>query len=353
MMLGSWASEQRKHGFKGLDTRPIGRDRPNIRALHATVTLVLAGEEIRVDCRTAPRRPQPLGCTRARLRTLPRTAVPAWQQRPRSRCPPISLPAALEFEALPGGLTNRNYRFVDAERPSGRGAASPNRTTALLAIDRDAEYRNASIAAAHGVGPAVLGYAPGQGVSVVEWIDGRTFDAADLDDSGDAGETGCGLPHLLHSASPRFVTDFDMVAIYRRYLAIVHANGYRIPSGYEGYEELARSPEADRVSTGRRSHCQTVPCHNDMLAANIMDDGTRLWLIDYEYSGNNDPCFELGNIASEAHLSHDRLRELVHYYFGHDATSLRALLRASTPERTDVQLRLDAVGGDPRQREPC
>ena len=46
-----------------------------------------------------------------------------------------------------------------------------------------------------------------------------------------------------------------------------------------------------------------MPCHNDLLAANMIDDGDRLWLIDYEYSGNNDPCFELGNIWSEANLA--------------------------------------------------
>ena len=66
----------------------------------------------------------------------------------------------------------------------------------------------------------------------------------------------------------------------------------------------------------RASAIRTVPCHNDLLAANIIDDGTRLWLIDYEYSGNNDACFELGNIWSEAALEVDRLEHLVAAYFG-------------------------------------
>jgi len=52
-----------------------------------------------------------------------------------------------------------------------------------------------------------------------------------------------------------------------------------------------------------------VPQH--LLAANILDDGARLWFIDYEYSGNNDACFELGNIWSEASLPIDRLEHLV------------------------------------------
>jgi thiamine kinase-like enzyme len=59
-----------------------------------------------------------------------------------------------------------------------------------------------------------------------------------------------------------------------------------------------------------------VPCNNDLLPANFIDDGDRVWLIDYELSGNNDPCFELGNIAAESHLSREGLAELVRHYFG-------------------------------------
>ena len=54
-----------------------------------------------------------------------------------------------------------------------------------------------------------------------------------------------------------------------------------------------------------------MPCNNDLLAANFIDDGDRLWVIDFEYSGNNDPCFELGNIWSESTLELEQLDELV------------------------------------------
>ena len=60
----------------------------------------------------------------------------------------------------------------------------------------------------------------------------------------------------------------------------------------------------------------TVPCNNDLLAANFIDDGEKIWLIDYEYSGNNDPCFELGNIWGECGLSTDALAALVGGYYG-------------------------------------
>jgi thiamine kinase-like enzyme len=60
----------------------------------------------------------------------------------------------------------------------------------------------------------------------------------------------------------------------------------------------------------------TVPCHNDLLPANLIDDGDRIWLIDYELSGNNDACFELGNIGAEAQLPSDALSDLVTAYYG-------------------------------------
>jgi len=60
----------------------------------------------------------------------------------------------------------------------------------------------------------------------------------------------------------------------------------------------------------------TVPCNNDLLAANFIDDGEQIWIIDYEYSGNNDPCFELGNIWGECGMSTDALAELVTSYYG-------------------------------------
>ena len=68
------------------------------------------------------------------------------------------------------------------------------------------------------------------------------------------------------------------------------------------------------------------PCNNDLLAANFIDDGRTVCIIDYEYSGNNDPYFELGNIWSECHLTLDQLEELVEAYDG--APSRSHLARA-------------------------
>jgi thiamine kinase-like enzyme len=216
---------------------------------------------------------------------------------------------ARRLRLLTGGLTNRNYCVAI---PDGRKfvARFSSAKTALLAIDRQAEHQNSTIAAAAGVGPEVVDFAPHDGVLLVRWIEGRTFAETDLDDERQL-ERVARVCRRLHAAPP-FVSDFDMFDIQRRYLAIVQEFGFRLPDDYLEFEPTVRRIEAVlRASAG-----PTVPCHNDLLAANIMDDGERLWLIDYEYSGNNDPCFELGNIWSEAALAPDRLEHLVTCYFG-------------------------------------
>jgi len=214
---------------------------------------------------------------------------------------------------LPGGLTNRNYRVVAA---NGRQlvARLSDVQTQLLAIDRDAEFANSTAAAAAGVAPEVLAFAPEVGALVIEWIEAKTFTAADLDNSENLARVAATCRQL--HAGPRFRSDFDMFALQRRYLDLVVSCGFRLPPAYLDFmPQVTAMSEAMAVRAAN-----TVPCHNDLLAANIMASEERLWFIDFEYSGNADPCFELGNIASESHLDRDRLSELVVAYYGDAAT---------------------------------
>jgi thiamine kinase-like enzyme len=215
----------------------------------------------------------------------------------------------LDVQALPGGLTNRNYRVVTASRREVVVRVSAEQST-LLQIDRDAEHRNAVAASRAGVGPRVAGYLPGRGVLAIEWIDGRTFSTADLDDAANLARVAATCRQLHES--PRFANDFDMFIVQRRYLDLVLDRGFRLPRDYVEF-----MPKVDQIRSALTvRHEGYVPCHNDLLAANMIDDGERIWFIDYEYAGNNDACFELGNIWSEADLSLDHLDELVAAYYG-------------------------------------
>lgn len=209
---------------------------------------------------------------------------------------------------LPGGLTNRNYKVTT---PAGTFVVrTPASDGSLLGLDRDAEHADSVAAARAGVGAPVHAYLPDAGVLVVGYIPGRTFTEEDLRNSAN-------LPRVAEAcrrlhAGPRFARDFDMFQVQRRYLAIVRERGFRLPAGYLDFMP-AVAQIASCLETRRE---RTVPCNNDLLPGNIIDDGRRLWLIDYEYAGNGDPCFELGNLWSESDLSLDQLEELVTAYYG-------------------------------------
>ena len=114
-----------------------------------------------------------------------------------------------------------------------------------------------------------------------------------------------------------------MFDIQRFYLSTVQARGFRLPDRYLDFE-----PQVEQMRKALdAAPLQTVPCNNDLLAANFLDDGERLWVIDYEYAGNNDPCFELGNIWSESNLALDQLDELITHYYRREQPSLVARAR--------------------------
>jgi thiamine kinase-like enzyme len=222
-------------------------------------------------------------------------------------------------EELPGGLTNRNYKVTTPDGTFVARIASGG--TELLAIDRDCEYRNSVTAAAAGAGPAVLEYRPQDRLLVLGFIEGRTLGSADVADERNIPRIAT-VCRRLH-AGGRFGNDFDMFDIQRGYLAVARSRSFRIPAGYD--DLLPPFSAAEKALAARPT--ATVPCHNDLLAANFIDDGGRIWLIDYELSGNNDPCFELGNIAAESHLSADALAALVTSYYGRPRRSMTARAR--------------------------
>jgi thiamine kinase-like enzyme len=213
-----------------------------------------------------------------------------------------------QVSELPGGLTNRNFKVTT---PDGVFVARVfSKDAGLLAIDRDHEHRNSLIAAAAGIGAPVIEYRPADRVLVLGFLDGRTLSNADVAVPATLARIAVAC-RTLHGAG-RFVSDFDMFDVQARYLAAASGAGIAIPAGYD---ELMPAFAAARSALAVRSE-GTVPCNNDLLAANFIDNGERVWLIDYEYSGNNDPCFELGNIAGECGLSADALASLVTGYYG-------------------------------------
>ena len=216
------------------------------------------------------------------------------------------LKARTSIKELSGGLTNRNFLI---ETPADKYVARVSSNSSdFLSIDRGSEFINTTIAGKGGVGAEVLDYIPGEGLLLISYISGKTFGADDV---------AANLPRIatslrnLHALEP-FDHEFNMFNTQSNYLKIVKGQGFRVPDGYVDFEPMvAQIKKAFEVLFEG-----LVPCNNDLLPGNFIDDGKKIWLIDYEYSGNNDACFEIGNVWAEAFLPIEALEELVTAYFG-------------------------------------
>lgn len=220
----------------------------------------------------------------------------------------------LDVSDLSGGLTNRNLKVTTESGIFVARLSSPE--SSLLAIDRVNEHANSMAAAQSGAAPEVIAYSPDVSVLAVRFIEGRTWTNDDVLAAHNAPRVAASC-RKLH-AGPRFVNDFNMLQLQPQYLNIVHERGLRLPDGYLDYTTHVAALTAALAARPQ----STVPCNNDLLAANFIETPEQVWLIDFEYSGNNDPFFEIGNIWSEAAGTPDQLERLVSAYVGHVSPSL-------------------------------
>jgi thiamine kinase-like enzyme len=214
---------------------------------------------------------------------------------------------------LPGGLTNVNVRVRstdDVDPPLDLVVRCSDSDPALLDIDRDAEHRNTAAAAEAGVGAHVVEFRPDLRMLVITFLPGRALVDADFTDAAVMSRAATAV-RTLH-AGPRFVNDFDMFARQAGYLATIKERGYRLPDRYDDFADAWDDVRRALAGAPR----PTVPSNNDLLAANFIDDGDRVWLIDYEYSGNNDASFELGNTSTECGFTDEMTEAWVEAYFG-------------------------------------
>ena len=243
------------------------------------------------------------------------TRVPGWRGR------------AHVVGSLTGGITNRNHVVdVDGERFVVR---VPGADTDQLEIDRECEYIAASRAADLGIAPPVQGIF--DGCLVTTFVSG-----VEIPPDQFAGEaTLDSLAAILRAfhTSGTLQHTFDAFAVPRLHRDAALRHGVTIPAVYESVaaivEEIAR---AFAVSPD-----PAVPCHNDLLRANVLRDGERLWLLDWEYAGMNDRAFDLGNLAVNNDLSDGAEEHLVGEYHGR-----------LTP-RTLARMRLMKIVSDARE----
>ena len=209
----------------------------------------------------------------------------------------------VDVEALGGGITNHNFKV----RVHGEALVLRigGKDTALLGIDREHEHEAARMAARLGIGPEVVRFE--DGVLVTRFVDGEVGRA-------DARTVGT-LLRRLHDA-PAIAGRFDSFRVVEAYAAAVSERGRSLPDAFGRAHELAGQIEALRRAA------PSVTCHNDLLAANFIDDGERVWVVDWEYAGMGDPFFDLANFAVNNGLDEEGEAALLEAYGSADVQAL-------------------------------
>jgi thiamine kinase-like enzyme len=225
----------------------------------------------------------------------------------------------LALEPLGGGITNHNFKVtVDGEsfvlRIGGRD-------TQLLGIDRSVEH-SASVAAAEaGVGPDVVDFLEPEGFLVTRFVEGRPLPPEEMARPENIVRVASTL-RRIHEGGP-IPGRFDSFRVVEAYRATAEERGVKVPDSFSAAKEHADEIESARGSQPLR------PCHNDLLNANFIDDGTNLRIVDWEYAGMGDVFFDLANFSVNHELGEEENEALLAAYFGElrseDLASLRLM----------------------------
>ena len=211
-------------------------------------------------------------------------------------------------EPLGGGITNVNFTVTDAGE---RYVVRIGEDIPVHGVYRVNELATARAAHAAGISPEIVHAEPG--ALVMRWVEGRTLEPEDVREPARLERVldtvmRCHreIPSHFRGATPIFWV-FQVVRGYARTL---REDGSRMAGRLD--ELLSRSAHLESVV----GPVDIVFGHNDLLAANFIDDGDRMWLIDWEYAGFNSPLFDLGGLAANNELDEEAERRLLERYFG-------------------------------------
>ena len=208
-------------------------------------------------------------------------------------------------EPLGGGITNLNFRVQDDE---GTYVVRVGADIGVHQIMRFNELAASRAAHAAGISPAIIHAETG--ILVIDWVEGKTLTAADVRAEGMlprvvdlVARAHRDIPHFLRGP----VLSFWVFHVIRDYAGTLRYSRHELDlAGY--LAACARLEEAV-------GPVDIVFGHNDLLPANFIDDGKRLWLIDWDYAGFNSPLFDLGGLAANNALSHAQEEAMLAQYF--------------------------------------
>lgn len=214
----------------------------------------------------------------------------------------------IDIVPVDGGITNQNYIVSDRGQKYFVRVGVDIPEHGIMRFNELAASR-----AAHqvGISPAVIYTEPG--IMILQYIDAVALTAKDIRDPGNLPEI-IRLIKSCHRDIPRAYRGpalvFWVFQVLRNYSQTLHEGQSRWLSQLAGLMKIADQLEQDV------GEIELVFGHNDLLPANFLNDGTRLWLIDWDYAGFNSPLFDLGGLASNSEFSPDQEAFLLRSYYG-------------------------------------
>jgi thiamine kinase-like enzyme len=216
----------------------------------------------------------------------------------------------IKIEHLGGALTNACYKVTIG---SAAYALRLAREGTSDYIDRSAEEHNARVAAAAGVNAEVVYFDARDGTMVTRFVEGVSMNAgAGFDWDPGAPVRAARALKRVHSLGRVFSSRFDVFAEIDHYLDLLRGQRTQVP---EGYHEAGRKARAVRRAL-EASPVPLTPCHNDPWPGNLIDADRRVYLIDWEYSGMNDPMWDLADLSVEAGFDAEQDRAMMEAYYG-------------------------------------
>jgi thiamine kinase-like enzyme len=222
----------------------------------------------------------------------------------------------VRFETLGGGITNHNYVVTVSGRrdlPWGGKYVMriPGRGSELF-IDREVEHKNALAASAAGVSPPVLYSLEPEMCTVVPFIEAQTMHPEDLAGHRDRLEKVVDVVRRYHERAT-FVNEIHVFDMVRDYMDMARRVDAPLPDDIDWM--LALSDDIEGAM--KRAQPASVACHCDLLSENFMlEESGKMWVIDWEYGGQTDPYFDLGDFCVEHPLSEEEERFIITRYCG-------------------------------------
>ena len=227
------------------------------------------------------------------------------------------LTGELAFTALSGGITNRNFLIEVDDRADRYVVRLAGNDTHLLGISREVELAATTAAAGVGVGPEVVAFVRPEGYLVTRFIEGRPIPIEEMCRPERLASVAAALRRVHDGpAIPGLFVPFRIVEAYR---ALALERGVTIVPEYDLAMAIARRIELAFLT----APLELRPCHNDLLNANFIDDGSRIRIVDWEYAGMGDPFFDLGNFSVNHELDLDGEARLLAAYDGGEVRPAR------------------------------